>query len=242
MGYLGYGVDLFNADPWNPTYKSRILAKPVHGGRRERRYTDYQDIYEDSFLDMTHRLAVESGLKGSYGDFSGSVTSKFASSERRIEKRHLQKITHSTYLYELVIDSTREGLKELLDPKFKEALLRMNIRDLFREYGTHLAYKLRMGGRAEYFCQTADLFSMTKQEFQITAQAKYKALGGKVEGSNTTGTVDKKKEQLVLGGTSISTIGGSPKTAVGIQNENGWAKWADTVPDYPGFSGLRQGQ
>jgi hypothetical protein len=187
---LGYGLNLFDADPWNSQFKDkRILAAPIQTKRREIRVTKYEDTYKDNFLDMTHTLAVESGLKGSYGDFSGSVTSKYTRTDRKIEKR----ISHSTHLYDLSLASSPSELKGKLEPKFKSDLETMPTGELLDLYGSHLVHKIKMGGRAEYFCQTADLASMTEEEFKATAQAKYKSLGGKVQSDTSYGTVDKKK-------------------------------------------------
>jgi MAC/Perforin domain len=236
IGIVGYGLNLFDADPWNSPFKDkRILTAPIQTARREVRVTKYEDTYQDNFLDMTHTLAVESGLKGSYGDFIGSVTSKYTSTDRKIEKRHLQRISHSTHLYDLSLASSPSELKGKLEPKFKSDLETMPTGELFALYGSHLVHKIRMGGRAEYFCQTADLTSMTEREFKATAQAKYKSLGGKVQSDTSYGTVDKKKERLVTGSTTINAIGGS---SAGIKDPDSWDDWAKTVPANPGFLGF----
>lgn len=238
IGILGYGLNLFDADPWNSPFKDkRILAAPIQTKRRDIRVTKYEDTYEDNFLDMTHTLAVESGLKGSYGDFSGSVTAKYTRTDRKIEKRHLQRISHSTHLYDLSLASSPSELKGKLEPKFKSDLETMPTGELLDLYGSHLVHKIKMGGRAEYFCQTADLTSMTDIEFKATAQAKYQSLGGKVQSKSSVGTVDKKKERLVLGSTYINAIGGS---SGGIKDPDSWDAWAKSVPANPGFLGFDQ--
>ncbi len=236
IGILGYGLNLFDADPWNSPFKDkRILAQPIQIRRRDINSTRYEDTYQDNFLDMTHTLAVEFGLKGSYGDFSGSVTSKYTSTDRKIEKRHLQRISHSTHLYDLSLASSPSELKGKLEPKFKSDLETMPSGELFALYGSHLVHKIRMGGRAEYFCQTADLTSMTEVEFKSAAQAKYKSLGGKVQSETSYGTVDKKKQRLVMGSTTINAIGGSSRN---IKDPDSWDAWVKTVPAHPGFLGF----
>ena len=234
VGYLGYGVDLFRVDPWKPTYKSRILIAPLETERHAIKTTGYREIYEDSFLHLSHTLTVESGLKGSYGDFSGSVSSKFGSVEKRTEKRHIQKISFTVSGDGHAIKATRSQLKKLLNDGFKEALATMSPDGLFQQYGTHLINKIVTGGRAEFFTQTSDIYSMTKKEFQIISRAKYKGAGGKIEGNQSTDTTDSRKEQLVTGSISVDTIGGSAKGAIQIKDGN-WLKWAESCEKSPGF-------
>src|SRR5579863_1824759 len=77
-GIVGFGVDLFDVDPWRPNPKLRILAQSLTPiDKHSLAITGYNDTYADSFLQLVHTLAVEAGLGGSYGDFSGSVSSKF---------------------------------------------------------------------------------------------------------------------------------------------------------------------
>jgi hypothetical protein len=237
-GIVGFGVDLFDVDPWRPNPKLRILSKSLTPiDKHSLVITGYNDTYADSFLQLVHTLAVEAGLGGSYGDFSGSVSSKFGKTEKRIEKRHLQQISFTVSAHSVVVAKSNAALKDLLDPEFKKALATLDIDDLFRQYGTHLAKKITIGGRAEYFCQTADIFSMTKTDFEVIAKAKYKSAGGKVTANNTTGTTDLKKQKLVSGSENINTIGGSPQAARRLQEEDGWAKWAKSCAGAPGFLG-----
>jgi MAC/Perforin domain len=236
VGYLGYGVDLFRVDPWKPTYKSRILIDPLETERHAIKTTGYREIYEDSFLHLSHTLTVESGLKGSYGDFSGSVSSKFGSVEKRTEKRHIQKISFTVSGDSHAIKATRTQLRKLLNDGFEDALATMSPDDLFQQYGTHLINKIVTGGRAEFFTQTSDIYSMTKKEFQIISRAKYKGAGGKIEGNQSTDTTDSRKEQLVTGSISVATIGGSAKGAIQIKDGN-WLKWAQSCEKSPAFLG-----
>jgi len=237
VGYLGYGVDLFQANPWLPKYKSRILAEPINSERHTLRTTGYREIYSDSFLELSHTLAVEAGLKGSYGDFSGSVNSKFSRSEKRTEKRHIQKISFTVSGNSHAVKSTRAGLKQMLDDGFKAALATADVGELFRDYGTHVAFKITTGGRAEYYCQTSDIAVMTAQRFKVAARAKYKSAGGKVEGHQSTETTNTKDEKLVSGSESIDTVGGSAKASLNLK-DGGWAKWAESCETLPGFLGF----
>jgi len=236
VGYLGYGVDLFHVDPWVPKYKSRILIEQLQTERHAIRSTGYHETYADSFLKLVNTLTVEAGLKGSYGDFSGSVNSKFNSVEKRTEKRHLEKISFVVSGNSHAIKSTKVGLTKLLNEEFKDHLADMDPGKLLDEYGTHLAYKIITGGRAEFFCQTEDLESMSQKEFEIIARSKYKGAGGKIEGHQSTDTTNSKKEHLVSGSVSVATVGGSAKGADLIKTGD-WSKWATSCEETPGFLG-----
>jgi hypothetical protein len=236
VGVIGFGIELFEATPWHSPFKGKeILDSTITVSRRVINQTSYDDTYEDNFLDMTHTLTVESGLKGSYGNVSASVQTKFSSTDTRIEKRHLQRIAHSTRLYDLSVPLTREELKQRLNHKFKADLETMSVSGLFQAYGSHVVCKIRMGGRAEYFCRTDDITSMTEKEFKAAAQAKYKSAGGKIQSNTGYGTTDKKKEQMVSGSVTINAIGG---TSVGIKDPKAWDEWAKTVKANPGFLGF----
>lgn len=236
VGYLGYGIDLFHVDPWMPKYKSRILVDSLQTERHSLTTTGYREEYQDSFLHLAHTLTVEAGLKGSYGDFSGSVSSKFGSVEKRTEKRHIQRISFTVSGNSHAIRSSRNQLTTLLDDGFTDAIATARPADLFRDYGTHLINKIITGGRAEFYTQTADITSMTSKEFKIISRAKYKGDGGKIEGNNDTETTDKRKEQLVSGSVSVDTIGGSPQAAIKIK-DGSWEDWAKSCVKFPGFLG-----
>jgi len=56
-----------------------------------------------------------------------------------------------------------------------------------------------VGGRAEYFCQSSDLSSISESDFKVAAMAKYASAGGSLEGSVGVRSIDSKKLQLVSG-------------------------------------------
>jgi hypothetical protein len=236
VGYLGYGIDLFHVDPWMPKYKSRILIDSLQTERHALTTTGYRETYQDTFLHLAHTLTVEAGLKGSYGDFSGSVSSKFGSVEKRTEKKHIQRISFTVSGNSHAIKASRKQLSTLMNDGFKDAIATATTADLFRDYGTHLINKIITGGRAEFYTQTADITSMTSKEFKIISRAKYKGAGGKIEGNNDTETTDKKKEHLVSGSVNVDTIGGSPQAAIKIK-DGSWEEWAKSCVKFPGFLG-----
>jgi hypothetical protein len=241
-GWLGKGIDLFECEPFEPpsTKPARLLSKSLPPDLRQIESapgTDYTEIYADSLLEITHALTVEAGLKGSYGVASGSVESKFGFSQSRTEKRHLMQISFVGSAASYSITESSEGLKQLLDPEFKNALEKGNVDHLFKTYGTHLIVKMTVGGKAEYFCQSSDLSSISKSEFRVAAQAKYASAGGSLEGSGSVEGIDSTKQQLVSGSLNISTRGGSAKWATKLR-DGAWASWVESIGANPGFLGF----
>jgi hypothetical protein len=212
-GWLGTGIDIFQCEPFEPpsTKPASLLSSSLPQDFRRIESlpaTKYREVYADSLLDMNHQLTVEAGLKGSYGGVSGSVDSRFSKNEERTEKRHLLQIFFFASSWAYSITKSKEGLKQLLDPEFKNALATGNVDDLFKTYGTHLIVKMIVGGRAEYSCESSDLTSISKTDFRVAAKAKYEQAGGSIEGSTAVGSSDSKKEQLVSGSINITTTGG----------------------------------
>jgi hypothetical protein len=243
--YLGRGVDLFHTDPWNRTFKAMMLDSPPVETLPVRE-AKYRETYADNLLKMSHELGVEAGLKGSYAGFSSSVSSKFQHSEQRSEKRHFLKISYDVSGDSLVVGGGIAKLKQLLNKQFRDALGTSDPGELFKYYGTHLAHKIRIGGRAEYFCQSSATSRMTSDEFKIAAKAKYETLGGegesggRVGGSSSTHTADAQKTKDVEGSSFIDTLGGSAESSVKIKDRDGWANWAKACEDLPGLLGFER--
>jgi hypothetical protein len=135
-GWLGRGTDIFGFDPFagaTNVKPTRILAASPPAGVIEKLRLGthgYDEIYADSLVEITRRLTVEAGLKGSYSDFSGSIESKFGLSTERTEKTHFLKITFNVSgdIYNITRD--KEGLKLLLDEDFENALDKYDVDDL----------------------------------------------------------------------------------------------------------------
>ena len=239
-GWLGRGIDIFGFDPFagaTNVKPTRILTATPPAGVIERLRLGtygYDEIYADSLVDITRKLTIEAGLKGSYSDFSGSISSKFGLSTQRTEKTHFLKIIFNVggHIYNITRD--KEGLKLLLDEDFENALDKYDVDELFKAYGTHLIKKMLVGGRAEYFCQSSDTTSIKEIEFRTAAKLKYKNVGGSLQGTTDVGYVDNTKLKLVQGRETIDTIGGTGKAAVELKTGR-WAEWAESCDANPAF-------
>jgi len=246
--YLGTGVDIFRADPWAPSFKTRMLEDPITEETPIAR-GQYREISGENLLEVSHQIGVEAGLKGGYAGVTASVKAKFKRSEQRSEKTHFVKIsfTHSgTTLY---IEGGRQQIRAQLNEEFRNALNNGDPDELIREYGTHLVRKIIVGGRAEYYVRSSATSRMTSEEFEAAARAKYDSLGGvtdedadaptgSIQVSSKVRTKDTTKIRDLVGNESIDTIGGSAVAAVGIKSKKDWDAWATSIATRPGFLGF----
>jgi hypothetical protein len=242
--YLGTGVDIFRFDPWAPSFKARMLEDPV----REESPIDrsqYHEISEDNLLEVSRQIAVEAGLKGGYAGVTASVKTKFKRSEERSQKTHFLKISLTNSGTVLYVEGSGETIRAQLNEEFKNALNNGDPDKLIRDYGTHLVTRIIVGGRAEYYARSSATSSMTKEQFEVAARAKYDSLGGatgdatgSVQASIRVGTTNTTNVRDVLASERIDAIGGTAVSAVGIKSKRDWDAWATSIAARPGFLGF----
>jgi MAC/Perforin domain len=246
--YLGTGVDIFRFDPWKPSFKARMLEDPV----REESPIDrsqYREISEDNLLEVSRQIGVEAGLKGGYAGVTASVKTKFKRSEERSQKTHFLKISFTNSGTVLYVEGSGAQIRAQLNEEFKSALNDGDPDKLIRDYGTHLVTRIIVGGRAEYYARSSATSSMTKEQFEVAARAKYDSLGGvagedadaatgSVQVSTRVGTTDTTNLKDVVSSESIDTIGGTAVSAVGIKSKRDWDTWATSIATRPGFLGF----
>jgi MAC/Perforin domain len=170
--YLGTGVDIFNADPWALSFKTRMLDDPITEETPIAR-GQYREISGDSLLEISHGVGVEAGLKGGYAGVTASVKTKFKRSEERSERTHFLKIAYTHSGTRIVVEGGKEQIRAQFNASFREAIESSDPDELIKEYGTHLVRKIILGGKAEYFVRSSASSSMTTEEFEVAARAKY---------------------------------------------------------------------
>ena len=69
---LGRGLNLFSLDPWSTPNLEQIVSGGVVTDDPILK-TSLKTFYGSSLLDISHKIAVEAGVSGSYGGFSASV-------------------------------------------------------------------------------------------------------------------------------------------------------------------------
>ena len=236
-GYLGRGVDLTDVEVWEAPTKPSVLDVKEKIPFSVERIDEigYKDMYADNHLEMKHKLAVEAGVDGSYEGFSASMESKYEYLKETTEKRHLLQISYLVTGHKLFVSP--DELKSKLSEGFKKALrTKENPDQLFKEYGTHIAARIKVGGRAEYFCASSEKATMTKKDFELKAKAKYASAGGSLGGKASvteSSTVDVKD---VSGGRSLTGYGGKSELLVPDKDGvTGWAAWVQSLADRPVF-------
>jgi len=237
--YIGRGIDLFDVDPWSPPTKGRVIIDAAKIDSVVIDATGLSTIYGDSYLDIKHKIALDFGLSGSYEGFSGSIDAKYNYSSETIRKSHFMMISFLITGYRLSI-SGREGLKNSLAPTFSEALKTASPDQLFDDYGTHIVAAIKTGGKAEYFCRSTDTSTLSSDDFELAAMAKYEALGGSIEGTGKVNVSSASEQKDVVGNENISTLGGDAALAARISPTSGWAEWAKSCQDLPAFLGYDQ--
>ena len=241
-------MDIFNADPWAPSFKTRMLEDPITEETPFAR-GQYHEMSGENLLEISRQIGVEAGLKGGYAGVTASVKTKFKRSEERSEKTHFLKISFTHSGSTLYIEGGSTQIRAQLNDEFKNALDNGDPDELIKEYGTHLVRKIIVGGRAEYYVRSSAMSRMTSEEFEAAARAKYDSLGGaagedadaptgSVQVSSRVRTKDRTKVNDLVGNESIDTIGGSAVAAVGIKSKRDWDAWATSIASRPGFLGF----
>jgi len=240
--YIGRGVDLFDVDPWSPPRKERVIRDAVDIAGLVIGATGLSSIYADNYLDIKQKIALDFGLKGSYEGFSGSIDAKYNFSDQIIQKSHFIMISFLITGERRSIRDGRDGLKKNLTDTFSQALNTASVSpdDLFDEYGTHIVTAIKTGGKAEYFCRSTDTTTLSSEDFELEATAKYEALGGSIEGTAHVNVGSASKQQDVIGNESISTLGGDAALAARLSEKDGWAEWAKSCEGSPAFLGFDQ--
>jgi hypothetical protein len=247
--YLGTGIDIFRFNPWAPSFKTRMLEDPIREETPIAR-GQYKEIMGQNLLEVGQEIAVEVGLKGGYAGISGSVKSKFKRSEQRSQKSQFLMISFTHSGTRLYIEGGKAQIREQLLDEFSDALNTGDPDELIREYGTHLVKKIIVGGRAEYYVRSSTTSTMTSEEFELAARAKYDALGGVVgEDADAAGSIEAStkvttkattKTKEITGNEFIDTIGGTAVSAVGIKSRKDWDAWAGSIASRPAFLGFEE--
>jgi hypothetical protein len=242
MQYLGRGVDIFTTEyDLTPDKDLVITLSEDMVSEQPLRKTCIILTEGSNFAEFTHKLAIEVGLKGSYKAFTGSIKTKFSSSAiESINTKfiRLRNIINATRLF---ID--RAILQAKLTDSFTKAVEKAEGKNwamtVLEEFGTHVVVKVDIGGSADYICHSKETLSLDDEEFFTSAQAMYKSLGGKIEGTTDLTEEEKKKVHNVVGETSLEVYGGGTSESQALQRQqpDAWEKWADSVDNSPALLG-----
>jgi hypothetical protein len=243
---LGRGLDIFQYDAVNDValplqgqvldsvQMSTLSSGYPSGGTHE--------IYGRDYSEFAEKLAVDIGVAGKYGGFSGALHAGLKTSSEVISSSQWIRIQRVIHGDAFSLGEDRAVLRKHLDPDFAEALRSSSPAEVFDAYGTHVVVKVLVGGRASYDCSTSETSTMTQMQFTAAAKAQYSALGGRVEGSiDTAYTSDKYTSQL-RGNMELNLHGGTEDAISELlihRTDDAWERWLESIAERPSALGFQ---
>jgi hypothetical protein len=161
--------------------------------------TGIHEATGDSFTEFTRNFAAAVGLKGSRLGFTAALKAKYSSSITRSTTTKYMRISDIITGHNVSIGTDPYDFKDWLTPEFKDALKRQTAEEMFKEYGTHVAMTVEIGGSAYYSCHSVETESLTEQDFSFSARAGYKSKGGSIDGTTTLTRKEIESLKNVLG-------------------------------------------
>ena len=233
--YLGTGINVIEykyhsapeRDPIINLAKIKVRKESINSFRGKR-------TYGSNFEEFATNLAISVGLKGSYGNFSGSLQSGHTEKSTRSLSTKFVKIGQDISAFQYSVSRNPDVIIGALDTTFKTALENASPADLFKIYGTHVMTSVKIGGMTQFIAHSSESEQLTETEFKIAAEAKYDALVAKAQLKTSITQGNEKHIKSVRGDTSVAFIGGTPTSI-----ENGMKTWSETVRQNPAFLGPR---
>ena len=168
--YLGYGIDIINANAINS--KNVLMNYPIFDMdklldeqllKSNEHYNSFQSIeartMEEFTINMSNSTSVSSGtsvsasgnIKGvdvsASASLTNGLTQTFTKTSDMVESQHFLEIISENQSYWLILQCSEQRYKELLSDEFKSDLYSdMEPALLFQKYGTHMLTSVAMGG------------------------------------------------------------------------------------------------
>lgn len=242
--YLGRGINVLTwklGDPPNGAPIVDLSTLTVDNLKINK--VEQSSTIEKSFVSFEKSFAISVGISGSYKGFSGSITSKFSSTDRtNVDSEFAEFSTIATgERHTMVIPAS--GLGGHFTEEFQDYIDSGDIGNIFEIYGTHLPTVVYVGGMIRYYCWSKTTETLSTQEFSVDAQAKYdvvlKSIGAKTSISHKT----EEEAKHVSGSTTLEVHGGSQVASLNLtgMKDNSFVEWAKTVDANPAFLKFGQG-
>ena len=212
--YLGYGIDIINANAINS--KNVLMNYPIFDMEKlldeqllksNEHYNSFQSIeaktIEEFTINMGTSTSVSSGtsvsasgnIKGvdvsASASLTNGLTQTFTKTSEMVESQHFLEIISENQSYWLILQSSEQRYKELLSDEFKTDLYSdMDPAVLFQKYGTHMLTSVAMGGSIHmyYTMYSYEKGDKTHSYTEISSQLKTEieaAYGGYSAGVGT---------------------------------------------------------
>ena len=196
--YLGYGIDIINADAINS--KNVLMNYPIFDMKKlldeqllksNEHYNSFQSIeaktIEEFTINMGTSTSVSSGtsvsasgnIKGvdvsASASLTNGLTQTFTKTSEMVESQYFLEIISENQSYWLILQSSEQRYKELLSDEFKADLYSdMEPAQLFQKYGTHMLTSVAMGGSIHmyYTLYSYEKGDKTKYYNEVSTQLK----------------------------------------------------------------------
>ena len=196
--YLGYGIDIINANAINS--KNVLMNYPIFDMEKllgeqllksNEHYNSFQSIeartMEEFTINMSNSTSVSSGtsvsasgnIKGvdvsASASLTNGLTQTFTKTSDMVESQHFLEIISENQSYWLILQSSEQRYKELLSDEFKADLYSdMEPALLFQKYGTHMLTSVAMGGSIHmyYTMYSYEKGDKTKYYNEVSTQLK----------------------------------------------------------------------
>jgi MAC/Perforin domain len=180
--------------------------------------------------------AVEAGLKGGYGFFTGSLDAQFTRNERNCTTYTFISQTDRFHKYLLSLAHYGNLIDAVL-PDVRADLDAMPPAQLFSKFGTHFLQSLIIGATSVYSSATNTAEYTSKVSAKRALELQYKVLTG-----NITGTLSAEDKDAVtqIGSSShleIFVQGGKAELAHAILDGT-YQPWIDSIEENMAFVGL----
>jgi len=242
--YLGRGINVLTWKLGDPPNGAPIVdLSTLEVDKLKINKVEQSNTIEKSFVSFEKSFAMSVGISGSYKGFSGSVSSKFSSTDKtNVDSEFAEFSTIATgERHTMVIPVS--GLGGHFTEEFQDYIDSGDIGNIFEIYGTHLPTVVYVGGMIRYYCWSKTTETLSTTEFSVDAQAKYdlvlKSIGVKSSISQKT----EEEAKHVSGATTLEVHGGSQAASLNLSGmkDGSFAEWAQTVEANPAFLKFGQG-
>ena len=196
--YLGYGIDIVNANAINS--KNVLMNYPIFDMdklldeqllKSNEHYNSFQSIEARTIEEFTQNMSISASVStgtnvSAKGNIKGvdvsasasltnGLTSTFTKTSDTVESQHFLEIISENQSYWLILQCSEQRYKELLSDEFKADLYSdMDPALLFQKYGTHMLTSVAMGGSIHMYYTMYSYEKGDKAKFyaEISSQLK----------------------------------------------------------------------
>lgn len=181
--------------------------------------------------DYMKNVAASLSASGSYGGFSGTLSSSFNMTENTTQAYSFGTHTFEYQAYSLTLPIDLTGL---LDPKFQADLQNDNVApaDLYRDYGTHYTSSILMGGKASLSLYTQFQSSYSVETITTDVTAAYKSIAASFQTSGSFKYESSQSHETYNSTSSLVLVGGDPT----VSSFDAWKATVVSAPKFINFN------